>query len=170
MVRSIISSPTNAPTNFYYRITGDSKERNTVHKHEYEYHTSEVMKILIPSTTSTDIIFLILSSPYDCNCLTSLKITLTQDRLYVPSVTSSMNSLSSSSFLDMDRTLSNLMSQQDFSCESRNDECTRQRLCPAIVLVWTFLTPTVSGDGVGTRFCVPLPTSPHFCTVCPERT
>ena len=30
MTRSIISSPTNDPTNFYYRITGDSKERNTV--------------------------------------------------------------------------------------------------------------------------------------------
>jgi hypothetical protein len=34
-----------------------------------------------------------------------LKITSTQGKLYVPSVTSSMNSLSSSSFLDMDRAL-----------------------------------------------------------------
>jgi hypothetical protein len=30
MARSIVSSPTNAPTNFYYHMTGDSKESNTV--------------------------------------------------------------------------------------------------------------------------------------------
>ncbi len=56
-------------------------------------------------TASAATIFLILSSPQGCICLTSLKITSTQDRLYAPSVTSSMNSLSSSSFLDMDRDL-----------------------------------------------------------------
>ncbi len=68
------------------------------HTYEYEYHISPVMQILIPSTSSAVTIFLILSSPYDYICLTSLKITSTQGRLCVPSVTSSMNSLSSSSF------------------------------------------------------------------------
>jgi hypothetical protein len=50
-----------------------------------------------------------------------LKITSTQDRLYSPSVTSSTKSLSSSSFLDIDRALffrtnhlTNLMSHRDF--------------------------------------------------------
>jgi hypothetical protein len=70
------------------------------HTYEYEYHTSVAMQILISSTVSSATIFFILSSPYGC-----IKITSTQGRLYVPSVTSSMNSLSSSSFLDMDRTL-----------------------------------------------------------------
>ncbi len=171
MTRSIISSPTNAPTNFYYHITGDSKERNTVlppvrqlnvsdllrtdlteycwrypkkvycikytHTYEYEYHISTVMQILIPSTASAATIFLILSSPYGCIYLKSLKITSTQGRL-------SMNSLSSSSLLDMDRDLffhyrswtwtepnsfEQAISQtwchrkKDFCCESRRDEC-----------------------------------------------
>jgi hypothetical protein len=70
------------------------------HTYEYEYHTSVAMQILISSTVSSATLFFILSSPYGC-----IKITSTQGRLYVPSVTSSMNSLSSSSFLDMDRTL-----------------------------------------------------------------
>ncbi len=64
------------------------------------------MQIMNRSTVSTTTIFLILSSPYDCICLTSLKITSTQGRLYVPSITSSVNLLSSASFLDMDRVLS----------------------------------------------------------------
>ncbi len=68
-------------------------------------NVSAAMQILIPSTDSAATILLILSSPYGCICLTSLKITSTQGKLYVPSVTSSMNSLSSSSFLDMDRAL-----------------------------------------------------------------
>jgi hypothetical protein len=35
------------------------------HTYEYEYHTSTVTEILIPSAASEDIIFLILSSPHD---------------------------------------------------------------------------------------------------------
>ncbi len=44
------------------------------------------------------------------------------------------------------------------------------RLCPVMALVRAFLEPTVSGDGAGARFCVPLPPSPHFSAACPERT
>ena len=55
------------------------------------------MEILIPSTESVTTIFLMNSSPHVCIYLTRLKITSTQDRLYAPSVTLSMNSLSSSS-------------------------------------------------------------------------
>ncbi len=178
-----ISSPTNAPTNFYYRITGDSKERNTVlppirqlnvldllrtdltevycwkvfqvflkvyckkyvHTYEYEYHISVVMQILIPSTARAATIFLILSSPYGCICLTSFEDHF-DTRQVVRSVSHFVNEfvefvivlghgqspILSSSFLDMDRTLlfrtshfTNLMSQWDFYCESRSDECVR---------------------------------------------
>ena len=66
-----------------------------------EYPTSEVMEILIYSAGSTVTIFLIFVSPHVCIWLTNFKVTLWQDRLYDPSFTSSMNSLSSSSFLDM---------------------------------------------------------------------
>jgi hypothetical protein len=44
------------------------------------------------------------------------------------------------------------------------------RLCPVMVLVQAFLAPTVSGDGSGSRFCVPLSSSPHFSAACPEKT
>ncbi len=40
------------------------------------------MQILIPSTVRAATIFLILSSPHGCICLTSLKITSTQGRMY----------------------------------------------------------------------------------------
>jgi hypothetical protein len=111
-----------------------------------------------------------------------LKITSTQGRLYVPSVTSSMNSLSSSSFLDMDRALffrhrswtwtetysSNkplhkldvtarllLWKQERRMCETMQSSL---RLRPAIALVRALLAPTASSDGAGARFCAPLPT------------
>jgi hypothetical protein len=42
------------------------------------------------------------------------------------------------------------------------------RLCPVMALVRAFLTPTASGDGAGAHFCVPLPSSPHFSTTCPD--
>jgi hypothetical protein len=44
------------------------------------------------------------------------------------------------------------------------------RLSVVMALVHEFLTPTVSGDGVGVRFCSPLPPSSHFSVTCPERT
>ena len=141
------------------------------------------MQILIPSTASAATIFLILSSPHACICLTSLKITSTQGRLYVPSVTSSMNSLSSSSFLDLDRALffgtshlTNLMFQLHFfsavkaGATNVRDNAILPPLRPAMALVRALLAPTASGDGAGERFCAPLPPSPHFSVACPEKT
>jgi hypothetical protein len=91
-----------------------------------------------------------------------LKITSTQGRLYVPSITSSMNSLSSSSFLDMDRVLffrhRPLTWTESFSFE----QATSQSWChietspvkAGATNVWdnSILPPTASGDDVGERF------------------
>jgi hypothetical protein len=154
---------------------------------------SVVMQILIPSTTSAATIFLILSFPYGCIWLTSLKITSTQGRLYVPSVTSSMNSLSSSSFLNMDRDLFFHHRSWTWAEPYSFEQDTSQTWChietsdvkAGATNVWdnAILPPTVSGDDdgarfcntdcvdddAGARFCTPLPPSPHFST-CPEKT
>ena len=51
MARSIISSPTNAPTNFYYRITGDSKERNTVLPPVRQLNVSDLLYVALFAVT-----------------------------------------------------------------------------------------------------------------------
>ncbi len=117
---------------------------------------------MIPSTVSTDTIFLILSSPYGCIWLTSLNITPTQGRLYVPSVTSSMNSLSSSSFLDMDRDLFFRHRSWTWTESYSFEQDTSQTWChietsavkKGATNVWdnAILPPTVSGDGTGACF------------------
>ncbi len=119
------------------------------------------MQILIPSTASAATIFLILSSPYGCICLTSLKITSTQGRLYVLSVTSSMNSLNSSSFLDMDRALFFRHRSWTWTEPYSFERATSQTWCHSetsavkagTTNVWdnAILPPTASGDGAGAR-------------------
>ncbi len=152
------------------------------------------MQILIPSTTSTDTIFLVFLSPCGYIFLTSFKITSTQDRLYVPSVTSSMNSLSSSSFLDMDRVQffrhRSCTWTETYSFEQDTSQTWCHRETSAVKTgttnVWdnAILTPTESGDDVGTRFfntdcgsdvagshfCASVPTSSHFSPEFPENT
>jgi hypothetical protein len=120
------------------------------------------MQILIPSTSSATTIFLILSSPYDWICLTSLKITSTQDRLYVPSVTLSVNSLSSTSFLDMDRVLFFRHRSWTWKEPYSFEQTTSQTWCHSetssvkteATNVWdnAILLPTTSGDDTGARF------------------
>jgi hypothetical protein len=112
--------------------------------------------MLIPSTGSASTIFLILSSPYDC-----IKITSTQDRLYVPSVNSSMNS-SSSSFLDIDRALffrhrswtwtETYSFEQDTSQIWCHSETSAVKAGPTNVRDNAILPQTASDDGAGTRF------------------
>jgi hypothetical protein len=109
-----------------------------------------------------------------------LKITSTQVRLYVPSVTSSMNSLSSSSSLDMDRDLFFRHCSWTWTEPYSFEQDTSQTWCHSETSVVktgstnvrdnAILPPTVSGDGAGVRFCVTLPTSSHFSTSCPEKT
>ncbi len=120
------------------------------------------MQILIPSTDSTVTIFLILLSPYVCIWLRSLKITSTQDRLCVLLVTSSMNSLSSSSFLDMDRDLffrhrswtwtESYSFEQDTSPIWCHSETSVVKAGPTTVWDHVILPPTVSGDDTGVSF------------------
>jgi hypothetical protein len=136
------------------------------------------MEILITSTVSEVTIFLILSSPHGYICLTTLKITSTLGRLYTPSVTSSMNSLSSSSTLEMGRTLFFRHRSWTLTDPYSFEQATWQtwghtspvKTGPTNVWDDAILPPTVSDDDTGTLFCTPLPSSPHFSVACPEKT
>ena len=107
------------------------------------------MQILIPSTTSAATIFLILSSPHGCICLTSLKITSTQGRLYAPSVTSSWIRWVRHRSWTWTEPYSFEQATWQTWC---NSETSAVKAGATNVRDNAILPPTASGDGAGARF------------------